>query len=64
MKVILQQLVPTRKHTWTTNETLNFDRVKVITLGRTIKIMKSGSRRVSFLIHHFCMFSLFGCLFF
>ena len=46
------------------NETLNFDRVKVITLGRTITIMKSGSRRVSFLVHHFCMFSLFGCLFF
>ena len=39
--IILQQLVPTRKHTGTTNETLNFDRVKVITLGRTIKIMKS-----------------------
>lgn len=46
--MILQQLVPTRKHTWTTNETLNFDRIRVITLGRTIKIMKSGSRRVSF----------------
>ena len=46
--MILQQLVPTKKHTGTTNETLNFDRVKVITLGRTIKIVKWGSESLFF----------------